>query len=84
MPELEQVAQQHGSEVLAVMSAQARGSVALATGEPAEALVAARRARAGWREIDAPYEEARCRVLIGLACRLLDDATAFAFQRDLT
>jgi len=49
--ELEQIAQQQGSEVLAVMSAQARGSVALAAGEPAEALVAARRACAGWREI---------------------------------
>jgi ATP/maltotriose-dependent transcriptional regulator MalT len=71
--ELEQIAQQQGSEVLAVMSAQARGSVALAAGEPAEALIAARRACAEWREIDAPYEVARCRVLIGLACRLLDD-----------
>jgi DNA-binding NarL/FixJ family response regulator len=49
----------------------------LSTGETQTALVSLRRAWQLWRELDAPYEAARTRVLIGLACRALsDDDTA--------
>ena len=41
----------------------------LADGEPREALVALRRAGETWRALDAPYEIARTRVLVGHACR---------------
>ena len=39
------------------------------TGEPREALVALRRAGETWHALDAPYEIARTRVLVGDACR---------------
>jgi hypothetical protein len=32
-----------------------------------------RSAGSAWRELDAPHETARVQVLIGLACRALDD-----------
>lgn len=45
----------------------------------AEALQSAARA---WRELEAPYEAARARVLIGLACRELGDADAAELELD--
>ena len=49
----------------------------LAGGDPGAALVALRRAWQAWQELEAPYEAARMRVLVGLACRALgDDDTA--------
>jgi DNA-binding CsgD family transcriptional regulator len=48
-----------------------------AEGDAQEALVALRRAWQVWQELEAPYEAARARVLVGLACRALgDDVTA--------
>jgi DNA-binding NarL/FixJ family response regulator len=57
---------------LAAMAAQARGLVELA-GHPEAALAALRRAAELWRRFQAPYESARTRELIGLACRELGD-----------
>jgi DNA-binding NarL/FixJ family response regulator len=54
-----------------------QGLVAVSDEDPQGALVSLRAARATWQELDAPYESARTRVLIGLACRALnDEATA--------
>ena len=51
--------------------------MALAEGDAGAALGAARRACAGWQRLEAPYDTARARVLVGLACRALgDDDTA--------
>jgi DNA-binding NarL/FixJ family response regulator len=47
--------------------------VLLAEGDARAALHALRGAWTGWRKLDAPYESARVRVLIGLACRALGD-----------
>jgi DNA-binding NarL/FixJ family response regulator len=58
---------------LAAMAAQARGLVELAAGHPDAALAALRRAAELWRRFKAPYESARTRELIGLACRNLGD-----------
>jgi DNA-binding CsgD family transcriptional regulator len=59
------------------MVAYARGAFELAGGDAQAALVALRRAVQVWQELDAPYEAARTRVLIGLACRAVgDDDTA--------
>jgi DNA-binding CsgD family transcriptional regulator len=66
--ELEQIA-----EGRAAMSAQARGAVALAEGDARAALDAARRACHAWQQLEAPYDTARARVLVGLACRALGD-----------
>jgi len=64
------------------MSAQARGAVALAGGDARDALVALRAARAAWQELRVPYETARVRVLVGHACRALDDEDGAALELD--
>ncbi|HSC90503.1 MAG TPA: LuxR C-terminal-related transcriptional regulator [Gaiellaceae bacterium] len=71
--ELQELADEYGSEFLAAAAAHARGAVLLAEGELADALVALRRAARGWQELEAPYEGARTRALIALACRALGD-----------
>jgi len=48
--------------------------VLLAEGDAAAALTTLRRAWTRWWELEAPYENARVRVLIGLAYQQLDDA----------
>lgn len=73
--ELEAIASDYGGSMLSSIAAQARGAVELAEGSAA--LVSLRRAWEGWRELEVPYEGARVRVLMALACReLADDDTA--------
>jgi len=55
------------------VSLQAHGAVALAEGQPFPALECLRAASATWQELDAPYELAQCRLLIGLVYRHLGD-----------
>jgi tetratricopeptide (TPR) repeat protein len=72
--ELEQIASGRDNVVLGAMATRARGAVTLARGGDAgAALIALRRALEAWRELDAPYEAARTRVLIAIACRELGD-----------
>jgi DNA-binding NarL/FixJ family response regulator len=71
--ELGEVAARQGNDVLTAMAAQARGAVALAEGDPHSALAAVRHAVAVWQELGAPYETARTRTSVGLACRALRD-----------
>jgi DNA-binding NarL/FixJ family response regulator len=59
--------------MLAAIAAHARGAVSLAEGEPREALACLRQALETWHALDAPYEIARTRVLVGDACRRLGD-----------
>lgn len=62
------------SAMTSALAAQALGAVLLAEGDPTAALVTLRRAWKGWHDLGAPYDAARARVLIALACRALDDA----------
>ena len=78
--ELEQMAARQTSDALRAMAASTRGAVALAEGDAREALVELRRAFALWQELEAPYEAARARVLIGSACRELGDADAATLE----
>ena len=71
--ELEAIVSGLESAMLDAMVAQARGALHLAAEEPREALVALRKAGDTWRALDAPYEIARTRVLVGDACRSLGD-----------
>ena len=71
--ELESIAEGHENGALGAMAAQARGAVELARGNPGAALVSLRRAGEVWHQLEAPYEAARARELVGLACRALDD-----------
>ena len=78
--ELGEIAEGYGSRMLAAMVEQARGTVDLAAGEARPALVSLRSAWRLWHELDAPYEAARVRVLVGLACRVLGDNDAAAME----
>jgi ATP/maltotriose-dependent transcriptional regulator MalT len=75
--ELAGIAEQLEAPLLRAMAAHATGAVLLAEGDGRAALTALRGAWTAWQGIEAPYEAARVRVLIGLACRALgDDDTA--------
>jgi ATP/maltotriose-dependent transcriptional regulator MalT len=78
--ELEQRSSGLESGVLGALGAHARGAVTLAEGDARAALVPLRRAAQVWRELRAPYEGARARVLVGLACRALGDHDAAALE----
>jgi DNA-binding NarL/FixJ family response regulator len=78
--ELAQLEPQFATVLLAALAAGARGAVDLAAGDPQAALAALRRAERAWEDIGAPYERARVRVLIGLACRALGDADSAALE----
>jgi DNA-binding CsgD family transcriptional regulator len=71
--ELEKIAENYASQVLRAMVAHARGAVELADGDARAALVALRHALQAWQAFEAPYDAARVRVLVGLACRALGD-----------
>ena len=75
--ELARIAEQLEAPMLRAMAAHATGATLLAEGDGRAALTALRKAWAAWQAIEAPYEAARVRVLIALACRALgDDDTA--------
>ncbi len=71
--ELEQLATPYHSRLLLATACQCTGAVLLAEGDAGAALAQLRRAWSAWRELDAPYEAARTRMLIGLGCRRLGD-----------
>ena len=76
--ELVELGASFGCTALRAAAAYARASVALTRAEAGEALAAARDACEGWARLSAPYETARCRVLIGRALRLLGDLESAA------
>jgi DNA-binding CsgD family transcriptional regulator len=78
--ELSAIAGDYESVMLRAIAAQVQGMVALAEENAQHALVSLRAARASWQELDAPYENARTRVLIGLACRALGDGDTAALE----
>jgi DNA-binding CsgD family transcriptional regulator len=80
--ELEQIAELLDAPYLHAVAASATGAVLLAEGDARSALPQLRVAGSGWRGLDAPYETARIRVLIGLACRALGDPETSAMELD--
>ncbi|MGN6577696.1 MAG: LuxR C-terminal-related transcriptional regulator [Nocardioides sp.] len=71
--ELGEAADRFGVPALLARAAHAEGAVALACGEAARAVPLLRRAARQWARLDAPYESARSRVLVGRALRELGD-----------
>ncbi len=69
-----------GAPLLYAMAARSDGAVRLATGDVDGALGALRRAWDAWRDLDAPYEAARVRVLVGRAYRQLGDVDGAALE----
>jgi DNA-binding CsgD family transcriptional regulator/tetratricopeptide (TPR) repeat protein len=80
--ELAEIVEVFGTLALHGRSAYARGAVHLAGGSPERALPALRHAWRLWRDLDAPYEAARTRVLVGLACRALHDEDTAEMELD--
>jgi DNA-binding NarL/FixJ family response regulator len=71
--ELAEIAAAREGAMLRAIAAQVEGTVYLAAGDAQEALAALRQACRIWHDLDAPYELARTRVQVGLACRALGD-----------
>ena len=80
--ELGEIVGVYDTPALRAAAGCALGGVLLAEGEARPALGALRRAWEQWRVLDAPYEAARARVLIGLACRTLGDEESAALELD--
>jgi DNA-binding NarL/FixJ family response regulator len=79
---LSRMAASLGAPLLGALAAQGIGAVLLAEGQPESALAALRDAATAWQELEAPYDAARVRVLIGLAHRALGDEDTAAIELD--
>jgi DNA-binding CsgD family transcriptional regulator len=80
--ELAATAERSQRPMLTAIAAHVRGAVDLARGDARAALAALREASQIWRELDAPHEVARVRMLLGLACRALGDDEGAALEHD--
>jgi ATP/maltotriose-dependent transcriptional regulator MalT len=80
--ELQETAAVFDTEILNAMAAHARGAVDLAKGDARAALEPLRRSLDAWQRVGAPYLAARLRVLVGQACRALDDGEGAALELD--
>jgi DNA-binding CsgD family transcriptional regulator len=78
--ELRELAQAFDTDGLRAVVAYADGAIALAEGDAHAAIDALRRAFSLWERLEAPYEAARVRVLIGRACSQLDDNEAAGLE----
>jgi ATP/maltotriose-dependent transcriptional regulator MalT len=78
--ELDAIARELGTEILAAMAAHARGAVALAAGDARSASERLRHAFGVWHRAGAPYIAARIRVLLGRAFLALGDRDGAALE----
>ncbi|WP_046777767.1 LuxR C-terminal-related transcriptional regulator [Streptomyces yangpuensis] len=78
--QLSAIAEHQDSDVLRATAAYSLGSVALAKGGATAGLTAGRRSWHGWQDLEVPYEAARARVLVALACRSLGDEDTAALE----
>ena len=74
--ELAGIAAQLDAPYLHALAAHASGAVLLAEGDPRGALTNLRTAHRSWRDLEAPHQVARVRLLIGVACRELGDGAS--------
>ncbi|HSK61086.1 MAG TPA: LuxR C-terminal-related transcriptional regulator [Actinomycetospora sp.] len=80
--ELTETATTFDSPALGAAARQAAGTIWLAGGQAPEALAALRDACRVWRELGAPYETARARVLLAAAHRELGDGESARWELD--
>ena len=71
--ELGAMSRQSDARYLRALAAHAAGTVRLTSGDTQGALTALRQAWMDWQDLDAPWDAARVRVLLGLACRAMGD-----------
>jgi DNA-binding CsgD family transcriptional regulator len=74
--ELAGIAAQFDAPYLNALSSEASGAVLLAEGDRRAALTKLRAAQRSWRDLEAPHQAARVRLLIGIACRELGDGAS--------
>jgi DNA-binding CsgD family transcriptional regulator len=79
--ELRKLANAFEADILRAVAAQADGAIALAEDRAPAALGPLRIAFELWERLEAPYEAARVRVLLGHACRALGDDEAAELER---
>lgn len=79
---LEDTARTYQTSGLRSTALQARGAVALALGEPGEALTTLQTSCRIWLELNAPYEVARVRALMAVAYRELGSTDSAALEAD--
>jgi DNA-binding CsgD family transcriptional regulator len=80
--ELAELARLFDAPLLSAAATHAHGAVLLAEGDTGAALAALRQAWTEWQDVEIPYEAARVRVLIGLACRSSGSAAAAEMEFD--
>jgi DNA-binding NarL/FixJ family response regulator len=80
--ELTGITERHDTPALRAVAGHTLGAVLLAEDDARAAVVVLRGAWQAWRELEAPHEAARVRVLVGLACRALGDEEAAAMELD--
>jgi DNA-binding CsgD family transcriptional regulator len=80
--ELRSIAEDFAAPLLRAAAEHAAGAVLLAEGDGRAALDASRRAWVDWQELDAPYEAARARVLMALACGSVGDDESAKMEFD--
>jgi DNA-binding CsgD family transcriptional regulator len=80
--ELAGLGAQLDAPALRATAAHATALVRLADGDPRAALAILRPAWATWRDLGAPYEAARVRVAVAIACRRLGDDDGASLELD--
>jgi DNA-binding CsgD family transcriptional regulator len=80
--ELAGIAENLDTAVLGAMASHARGAVELAEGDARAALGPLRSTFEAWQRVEAPYEAARVRVLMGMACRAFGDDEGAGLELD--
>ena len=80
--ELLEIARDLDVPIMRAVAAHAQGAVTLLEGDARAALDTLRRAWLTWQELEAPYEAARVRILVGLACRNLGDQNSAEMEFD--
>lgn len=78
--ELESIADEFRSPALHAEAAMCRGIVEMAEGDPTAACRSLKRSWQLWQEVDAPYEAARARMLLGEAYRAQGDEESAALE----
>jgi DNA-binding CsgD family transcriptional regulator len=79
--ELGAIADQVGAPLLQAMALHATGAARVAEHDP-DAADVLRRAWRAWQDLDAPYEAARVRVLMGVACQQVQDPDSADMEFD--
>jgi len=78
--ELAEIARTYGTPALEASAAYALATVALADGDPASARRDLKRSVQLWQDVDAPYETALARMLLGEACQAVGDVENAALE----